>query len=383
MNGPTRLVLAGGDMNGPTRLVLAGGGHSHVEVLRRFAKTPVPHLSITLVSRDVAMPYSGMLPGFIAGDYSAEDCHIDLRALAQKAGAMFCQADINGIDLAEKHLLCVDAPPVPFDLLSLNTGATPAMENVPGAREFAWPAKPVDAFVRNWQAIRLSLEKQPREHRFVIVGGGAGAVELTLAMQHTLHDTAPATFAIVSASEELLPTHSAGVRTRLERVLRARAVALHRGETAMEVTQGDVRCASGLRVPFDTLVWVTQAAAAPWLRASGLAVNDQGFPLVNDTLQSTSHAFVFVAGDAAHLVGRSVAKSGVYAVREAPVLADNLASQILGKPLRPYRPQKHHLSLISTGDRYAVASRGAWSIGGRWVWRWKDHIDRTWMRRYR
>lgn len=371
-------------MNAPTRLVLAGGGHSHVEVLRRFAKNPVPNLSVTLVSRDMFMPYSGMLPGFIAGHYSAEDCHIDLRPLAQRAGAEFCLADANGIDLSQKRLLCADAAPIPFDVLSLNIGATPAMDDVPGAREVAWPAKPVDVFIRNWQALKLSLEVQPHAHRFVVVGGGAGGVELTLAMQYALHDISPApSFAIVSATPDLLPTHNVGVRTRMERVLQARGVKICRGETVTNVVAGEVRCASSTRVAFDTLIWATQAAAALWLRASGLAVDKLGFPIVNDSLQSTSHPFVFAAGDVASLKDHAVAKSGVFAVREAPVLADNLMHQVLGKPLNSYRPQKHHLSLISTGDRYAIASRGAWSVGGKWVWRWKDRIDRRWTRRYR
>lgn len=370
-------------MSEPVRLVLAGGGHSHIEVLRQLALGHLTTLEVTLVTREALMPYSGMLPGFIAGHYRYDECHLDLRGLAQMARARFCLVEVDGVDLEDKLAHCGDRPPIPFDLLSLNTGARPVMDDVPGAHEFAWPVKPVDAFIRRWQALVANLRLNPRAHRFVTVGG-VGGVELTLSMQYALREIVPnSEFTIVSASPELVSTHNAGVRRRLEGVLATRGIKVHRSETAAEVASGEVRCASGLRIPFDILVWATQVSAAPWLRTSGLAVDGNGFVCVNNALQSTSHDFVFAAGDVASFVDGPLPKSGVYAVREAPVLARNLLRYAAGAPLLPYRPQKHHLALISTGDRNAIASRGGWSAGGAWVWRWKSRIDRRWMNGYK
>jgi len=371
-------------MTAPRRLVLAGGGHSHVEVLRQFAMRPIEDLSLTLVTRDALSPYSGMLPGFIAGHYAYEECHVDVRALAQMARARICHAEVTGIDLSARHLLCADRPGIPFDLVSLNIGSRPAVAGIPGAGEYGWPAKPVDWFIRRWQALLADLESKPRPHSVVVAGAGAGGVELALAMHHRLKRVCEQTrVALISAAPDILPSHPPSVRSRLDRVLAAHSIEIHRNETAAEVTPADVVCESGLRIPYDTLVWATHASAPPWLRESGLATDEHGFVRANNALQSISHEFVFAAGDIASLVEGAPPKSGVFAVREGPYLAQNLRLAALGRPLLPYRPQKRHLSLISTGDRRAIASRGDWSAEGAWVWRWKDRIDRKWMERYR
>jgi len=135
-------------------------------------------------------------------------------------------------------------------------------------------------------------------------------------------------------------------------------------------------------VPADLIVWATGAAAVPWVGQSGLACDDRGFAAVNDGLQSPSHPFVFAAGDVAAMTNRPVPKAGVFAVRQGPVLAANLRSYLAGEPLRPFRPQPRYLSLMSTGDGHAIASWAGLAWQGRWVWAWKDRIDRAFMRRY-
>jgi len=368
-------------------LVLVGGGHSHVEVLRQFALRPAPDIRVTLVTRDMHTPYSGMLPGFVAGHYSHDDAHIDLRPLAQRAGARLFHAEAIGLDLRGKRVVCAGPPPVDFDYVSLDIGSRPSWHGVPGAAEFTLPIKPVDGFVTGWQAIEQVL-RQPRESPFhiVVVGGGAGGTEICLALQHRIATRLPGgtrvQFAIVADTAELLPTHNPGVRARLTRAVHARGIAVHLNRRVVAVAPNALTCQPAEDIPFDAAIWVTNAAPAPWLRQTGLATDDSGFVAVSDHLQSLSHPFVFAAGDVAALTGHRLAKSGVFAVREGPPLARNLRHACRGEALEPYRPQRHHLALISTGDRYAVASRGRWNAEGALVWRLKNYIDRRWMRMY-
>ena len=372
-------------------IVLVGGGHSHVGVLMRFAMQPEPGVRLTLICTDIDTPYSGMLPGYVAGHYSFDDCHIDLGRLAALAGARLVRDAVVGLDRVGKRVLCSNRPPVSYDSVSINIGSTPQLAGVQGAMGTVVPVKPIRQFNERW----LQLLAKVRAHRsgvmrIAVVGAGAGGVELLLALQYRLRgelqglgqDPDSLQFHLLSASDTVLPTHNAGVRARFARVLVARGVQVHLGAEVVRVQGGRLHCHNGAVVEVDETLWVTQAGGAPWLASTGLALDGQGFIVVNDCLQSISDAAVFAAGDIAAMQNHPLEKAGVFAVRQGRPLADNLRRQLQGLALRPYHPQSRWLALISTGDRYAVASRGAIGFAGAWVWLWKDWIDRRFMRKF-
>ena len=371
-------------------IVLVGGGHSHVMVLHMFAMRPLPGVRLTLICTDTDTPYSGMLPGYIAGHYSFDEVHIDLRRLAGFAGARYYRDEVTGIDRAARKVICRQRPPLSYDALSINIGSTPQLDGVPGAADHVVPVKPIRRFNERWLALFERVRCHAGTTTVAVVGAGAGGVELTLAMQYRLRNELiqrgrnpdELRFHLFSAEAQILPTHNARVRRAFAGVLAERGVMVHCNAEVSRVDAGRLQTQSGDILDADEIVWVTQAGGAPWLADTGLALDQSGFIRVSDTLQSETDPLIFAAGDCASMHGHRLEKAGVFAVRQGRPLAENLRSSVTGQPLQRYRPQSRWLALISTGDRHAVASRGALYARGDWVWRWKDWIDRRFMRKF-
>jgi selenide,water dikinase len=352
--------------------------------------TPMPGIRLTMICRDVHTPYSGMLPGFIAGHYSYDDAHIDLEPLARFAGARLYHDEVIGLDLGNRTLQCRSRPDVPYDLMSINIGSTPGFSDVPGADQFAVPVKPINNFLQRWDRLVTRVLAMPERARIGIVGAGAGGVELTLAAQFRLRrllqeagrSMAEPECHLFSSSATILPSHNRRVQRKFNRVLAERHVRVHEDCRVITVSEDGLLGADGHTYELDEILWVTDAIAPNWLREAGLAVDAKGFVRVNDALQSVSHPHVFAAGDIAAVENHPREKAGVIAVRQGKPLEQNLRRMLRGQKPRPFTPQKNGLALISTGDPYAVASRGRFYLAGRAVWTWKDWIDRRFMRRY-
>jgi selenide,water dikinase len=379
-----RVLLRALPLMNPHRLLLVGGGHSHVEVLRRQASAARRDTAVTLVSPSPLTPYSGMLPGLVAGMYDVAATHIALPPLAAAAGAGFVEDRVVHLDLAAKVARLAAGGSVPFDTVSLDVGSKPTA-TIAGARKHAVGVKPVDRFL---DALTGTIEaaREGRIATIVVVGGGAGGIEILLAMQARLAaepGVRTPRFALVTDVGHLLPRHAPAARRLVRRTLDERGIAIHFDAAAAGVERDAVLTRDGRRIAADRVFLATPAAATPWLAASGLACDAAGFVDVDAHLRSTSHPYVFAAGDCASQRGAAYPKSGLYAVRQGPVLADNLRRHVRGEPLRDFRPQRTALALLATGDRRAIMSWGAFAAEGAWVWRWKDAIDRRFMARYR
>lgn len=375
-------------------LVLIGGGHSHAIALRNFAMHPLPGVRITLISEQSNTPYSGMLPGHVAGHYTYEECHIDLRALATAAQAQLYVDRAIGLELDQNRVLCAGHPPVRFDVLSIDIGSTPELPETPGVLNYSVPVKPWRSFLQQWQQVIERVIHHPDQPLSIgVVGGGAGGVELVLTIQHKLHQLLRAagqpsshlTLHLFHRGAQVMTGHNARIRDRFQQILSEKGIHLHLEESVSQVHKGKVVCASGLQVECDTIFWVTRASAPTWPRQSGLATDERGFIQVRPTLQSVSHPHIFAAGDIAAMVASPRPKAGVFAVRQGKPLAENLRRFLQGNPLQTYQPQSKFLSLISTGDRKAIMSWGALPLGNEsaWLWRWKDVIDRKFMDQFR
>jgi len=372
-------------------IVLVGGGHTHTLVVKKWGMKPLPGVRLTLVSRDVLTPYSGMLPGFIAGHYTREETHIDLAYLCRWAGVRFVEATVNGFDLNAQQVLLGGRPAIEYDVLSVNTGSTPDIDTVPGARDYTVPVKPVHRFEEKWVALQQRMDTPDNSTQKLsvgVVGAGVGGFELLTSLDEalkTLHPQRSTDMHWFVRSDRPLQQQPQGVADAALSECSRRDITAHLNFDVAKVDAEGVSDASGSTIKLDEVLWVTAARAPEWPGQSGLATDDRGFIKVTPSLQSVSHSNVFAAGDIASLPGKGVAKAGVFAVRQAPVLFANLRRAVAGENenLQQYHPQKNFLTLISVGRQSAIASRNGIVIKGDWVWRWKDWIDKGFMQKFR
>jgi len=365
------------------QIVLLGGGHAHVHLLIALARRPVPRAQVTLISRDVKTLYSGMLPGVVAGLYAPEHAQIDLAHLAGATGTRFVHAEAVAIDRVGKRLLLAGgASTVPYDILSIDVGVEPSLSSIAGA-DHAIAVKPIGAFLQKFDALIARCRREQGARRIALIGGGAGGVELLLSMRTRLLAEANValSFALVTDGE-ILPTHNSRVRAAFRRILAERDIVLLEHRRARAIAVRAIEMDDGETIGADAVLIATEANAPRWFNETGLALDQLGFLAVGRTLQVINDPDVFAAGDCATFVETPREKSGVLAVRAGPPLADNLRRRALGEPLKAWQPQRHHLALISTGERYAIASRDWFKCEGAWVWTLKDWIDRRWVRRY-
>ena len=371
-------------------VVLVGAGHAHVGVLRKFGMKPIPGVRFTLITREVHTPYSGMLPGLVAGIYDFDDAHIDTGPLSRFAGARLYQDQVTDIDFANKRVICAGRPPVPYDVLSLNTGSTPNTATVLGATEYAIPVKPIDGFLERFEALKARVLASRGRARIALVGAGAGGVELLLSVDRRLRREVEAaglatdglSFCLISGDADILPTFPDGFRERFRAVLDDRGIAVVTGARVTKVEEGRLLLDGHAPVEADEILWTTQAAPARWLAKTGLPLDESGFLQVDENLRVVGHDDIFAAGDTIAFTPRALPKSGVYAVRAGPVLAENLRRLLTGRALKPFRPQREALYLVTTGERYAIGTRNGFVFAGKWVWRWKDWIDLRFMRKF-
>jgi selenide,water dikinase len=371
------------------KLVLVGGGHAHVFVLEALARKPMSNVDITLITREPMAPYSGMLPGFVAGHYRLDECLIDLKRLCTLGGVRCIEGSAAGIDRETRRLLLADGSHQPYDVLSLDVGITPDVDELSGAEAHALLVKPVSQFAPKWQALieRASVPNGPRH--IVVVGGGAAGVELILAARYRLTASQsweqrrkdPFTYTLV-AGTDVLPGNSARAQRLARAALTENGVDVVEHDTAVEITPHRVRLRSGREIASDAAIVSTKARAPAWFAGTGIARDAAGYLALHPTLQTLTDEDIFAAGDCATVIAHPRPKSGVFAVRQGPVLARHLRRHLDTRLLDPHVPQRAYLSLISLGEKSAIASRGSFAAAGHWAWLWKDWIDRRFINRF-
>ncbi|SEQ82210.1 selenide, water dikinase [Nitrosomonas sp. Nm51] len=370
-------------LSSKNHLCLIGGGHTHVMVIRQLLAKPLRNTDITLISPDAHTAYSGMLPGLIAGHYSFEECHINLHRLCQWAGIKFVRSSVERINLDLQIINCSRIPPIKYDLLSINIGSHPAIHGIRGAETYGHAIKPVGNFLLHWSLWLKSHAGSRRKRHIVVIGGGAGGIEVLLAMHYRLQNTTTldASYTLINADSTILAAHNSAVQNFFIRHLQSLNITVKNGRVA-SIDRHLLHLQDGSSLEYDFAVWATHAGAYSWPAESGLRCNTQGFIMINQYLQSIEHHNIFAAGDCAAFLPKALPKAGVFAVRQGTVLSNNIIATFTQKKLIPFEPQQRFLSLLTTGRKHAVVSRGLIFLQGKWVWHWKNYIDRKFMQHF-
>lgn len=351
-------------------LVLIGGGHTHALVLRKWGMNPLVGVRLTVINPGPTAPYSGMLPGFVAGHYTRDELDIDLVKLCRFAGARLILGAADGVDRAAKTVSVAGRPPIAFDVLSIDVGITSAMPALSGFADHGTPAKPLGPFASKWEHYR-STAKSPK---VAVIGGGVAGAELAMAMRHSLD--ADATVHLIDR-DDVLGDLGTTARAKMRAALDSNDVQVVEQADVARVDQMGVQLGDGRHI---TAGFVTGAAGAKphdWQADIGVTLHD-GFITIGPTLQSSDPA-IFAVGDCAHMAANPRPKAGVFAVRQAPVLTYNLRAILSGGDLQSYTPQGDYLKLISLGKKSALAEKFGTALLGSLLWQWKDRIDRKFM----
>ena len=353
-------------------LVLIGGGHSHALVLRMWAMQPLAGVRVTVINPLPTAAYSGMLPGFVAGHFTREQLDIDLVRLARFAGARVIIGSAEGIDTEKREVRIAGQGPISYDVVSVDVGITSEMPALPGFPEHGIPAKPLAEFAAKWDAYRTTA-KAPK---VAVIGAGIAGAELAMAMAHALKDRSGKVTLIDKAAA--LPGMTNKARAKVLTAMAEAGVDLIENAPIASVGAEGVRLEDGRRIEASFVTGAAGARPHDWIAASGLDLVD-GYIAVGPTLRSSDPA-IFATGDCAHMTHAPRPKAGVYAVRQAPILYNNLRAALTEKgQMRPYRPQRDYLKLVSLGRRSALAEKFGTAVRGPLLWLWKDRIDRKFM----
>lgn len=358
-------------------LVLVGGGHAHALVLRKWGMNPLPGARLTVINPGPTAPYTGMLPGHVAGHYSRDTLEIDLVRLCRFAGARLILAHATDIDRTARLITVEGQGPIAYDVASIDIGITAEM-SIAGFADHAVGAKPLDIYAQRWRDFVSATTQGTATPTVAVIGGGVAGCELALAMSHALQQAGvkPAV-TVIEAGPQISGVGDTARRKLLSAMSQA-GIALRTDAHVTQVTASQVLL--DRQEPVQAALTVGAAGAFPhgWLARTDLPLID-GFIEATPDLSIKGDTSVFAVGDCAAMPFAPRPKAGVFAVRAAPVLHHNLRAALTGGARKIFKPQKNYLKLISFGGKSAMAEKFGFAVSGPLLWRWKDRIDRAFM----
>lgn len=360
------------------RLVLVGGGHAHIHSLKHADLFARQGAEVVLIGPDQFHYYSGMGPGMLSRIYKPEQVRFNIKAMIESRGGVFKRGRVTSIDAKNRLLILEGEERIDYDLVSFNIGSHVPVHLISGAAREAFPVKPIENLERVRKTVLDRIRKE--KLRILLIGGGAAGVELAGNIWRLFQDHHGQAEIILANSKERLLHDLPEKASRLaENSLSQREIRIIPNFQAASMSQGIARSKSGEEIPYDIAVLTTGILPPSIFFNSRLETSKDGGLLVNRYLQSIKYPEIFGGGDCISFQPRPLDRVGVYAVREAPILFHNLLASLVGKSLKPFRPQKKYLLIFNMGDDTGILVKGSFVWKSKLAFKLKDYIDTGFM----
>lgn len=362
-------------------LVLVGGGHAHLMVLLNITNFVQRGHRVTLIGPSPYHYYSGMGPGMLSGIYKPQKIRFHVRKMVEDRGGIFVEDRVIRINPGQRTLNLHTGNQIDYDIVSFNTGSSVPLKSLVAApRENVIPVKPVFNLL---QARRWIIPKlKGKEMNFIVLGGGPAGLEVTANLWRLVKDSQGKARITLIAGSRLLWGLPEKIRTLAIAALNRRMVTVIEGRNAKEIGQEEIRLIDGSSHPFDLVFVAVGVQPSSIFGDSGLPVGPDGGLLVNPCLQSVAHPEMFGGGDCISFINHPLAKVGVYAVRQNPILLHNLLAVLEGKEMQPFTPQRDYMLIFNMGNGRGILWKKNFVWEGRLAFLLKDYIDRKFMKRF-
>jgi len=362
-------------------LVLVGGGHAHLSILLNLAKYIEGGHKVTLVGPSPYHYYSGMGPGLLSGIYRPQDVRFHVKKMAEDRGATFVQDKVIKVDPRQRILNLQSGEQVRYDIVSFNTGSdVPLSGLVAQPQENIVPVKPVFNLLQAQRFILPALKQKQMD--FIVVGGGPAGVEVTANLWRLVHKNGGEAAIKLIAGRKLLGNLPEKVRSLALSSLAGRGIVVIEGNRVKEVGANQILMADGSSHDFDVAFMALGVQPSRLFHDSGIPTGPDGGLLVNSFLQSVAHPEMFGGGDCISFAERPLAKVGVYAVRQNPILLHNLMAALEGREMKPFMPQKDYMLIFNMGNGRGILWKKNFVWEGRLAFLLKDYIDRKFMKKF-
>lgn len=365
------------------RILLLGGGHANIQVLHKLARMDQAQLKVTLISDVAYSPYSGMIPSYLAGVYDFNQLHFDLNKICHDFGFEFVEDQVTEIDALQSKVFSASGASYTYDICSVNVGIQPR----PIAGDVEEQAnviylKPISKLIQKWNTIHKNKPDKNASLDFTVIGGGAAAFEIAISCRRKYRDTKNK-IRIISGSGPLLQNQNERTRDLACQSLKRHNIELIVNNRVVKIEKDDVVLSDQQKIPRQICLVATTAQAPELFQKSNLPTSPEGFVKVNADLRIEGFENIFAAGDCCHFSPAPLAKAGVFAVRQGPVLFANIKRLIEdNSKLTNYTPQKHFLTIMVSGENTAIASYRNFAFEGFFAWKLKNLIDLRFMKRF-